>query len=92
MKMKPMLLLATLLLSALPTFSQAEGAPAMPMVVCHVDKAPPDAGARLCLPRAWRQCSLLTCRTRGASLLSPCDEPTPSYTEISGFLMDRGTS
>jgi hypothetical protein len=40
MKMKPMLLLATLLLSALPTLSQAEGAPAMPMVVCHVDKAP----------------------------------------------------
>ena len=32
MKMKPMLLLATLLLSALPTLSQAEGAPAMPMV------------------------------------------------------------
>ncbi|BEE15446.1 hypothetical protein VAWG004_39490 [Aeromonas veronii] len=40
MKMKPMLLLATLLLSGLPTLSQAEGAPAMPMVVCHVDKAP----------------------------------------------------
>ncbi|MFB2865536.1 hypothetical protein [Aeromonas sp. MdU4] len=40
MKMKPMLLLTTLLLSALPTLSQAEGAPAMPMVVCHVDKAP----------------------------------------------------
>ncbi|MFB2702271.1 hypothetical protein [Aeromonas veronii] len=40
MKMKPMLLLATLLLSALPTLSQAEGAPAMPMVVCHIDKAP----------------------------------------------------
>ncbi len=38
--MKPMLLLATLLLSALPTFIQAEGAPAMPMVVCHVDQAP----------------------------------------------------
>lgn len=31
MKMKPMLLLATLLLSALPTFIQAEGAPAMPL-------------------------------------------------------------
>ena len=40
MKMKPMLLLATLLLSALPTFIQAEGAPTMPMVVCHVDQAP----------------------------------------------------
>ncbi|WP_185900082.1 hypothetical protein [Aeromonas veronii] len=38
--MKPRLLLATLLLSALPTLSQAEGAPAIPMVVCHVDKAP----------------------------------------------------
>ncbi|MGL4715558.1 MAG: hypothetical protein ACRCWL_06560 [Aeromonas sp.] len=40
MKMKPMLLLATLMLSALPTLSQAEGAPAIPMVVCHVDQAP----------------------------------------------------
>ena len=40
MKMKPRLLLATLLLSALPGLGLAEGAPAVPMVVCHVDKAP----------------------------------------------------
>ncbi|MGU5654870.1 hypothetical protein [Aeromonas allosaccharophila] len=40
MKMKFMMLLAALLLSALPGVSQAEGAPAMPMVVCHVDQAP----------------------------------------------------
>jgi len=40
MKMRPMLVLASLLLSALPGLSQAEGAPAIPMVVCHVAEAP----------------------------------------------------
>lgn len=40
MKMKSMLLLATLLLPLVPSLTQAEGAPAVPMVVCHVDKAP----------------------------------------------------
>lgn len=40
MKMKSMLLLATLLLPLVPSLTLAEGAPAVPMVVCHVDKAP----------------------------------------------------
>lgn len=38
--MKSMLLFATLLLPLVPSLTQAEGAPAVPMVVCHVDKAP----------------------------------------------------
>ncbi|MGL5038367.1 MAG: hypothetical protein ACRDBT_07240 [Aeromonas sp.] len=40
MKMKLMMLLATLLLGALPSISQADGAPAIPMVVCHTDHGP----------------------------------------------------
>lgn len=66
MKMKPMLLLATLLLSALPTLSQAEGAPAMPMVVCHVDKAPqmlvPDYVCR------WQEAAFITSRNNERSI------------------------
>ncbi|MGL5031240.1 MAG: hypothetical protein ACRC5V_07700 [Aeromonas sp.] len=38
--MKRMMLLATLLLGALPSISQADGAPAIPMVVCHTDHGP----------------------------------------------------
>ncbi|MFM4918629.1 hypothetical protein ACEUCL_12840 [Aeromonas dhakensis] len=40
MKMKSLLLLSTLLLPMTPTLVHAEGAPAMPLVVCHVDQAP----------------------------------------------------
>ncbi|MBL0534975.1 hypothetical protein JD541_18585 [Aeromonas dhakensis] len=40
MKMKSLLLLSTLLLPMTPAQVHAEGAPAMPLVVCHVDQAP----------------------------------------------------
>lgn len=40
MEMKSLLLLASLLLPVVPGISQAEGAPAMPMVVCQIDQAP----------------------------------------------------
>ena len=40
MKMKSLLLLSTLLLPMTPALVHAEGAPAMPLVVCHVDQAP----------------------------------------------------
>ncbi|MEZ6966737.1 hypothetical protein [Aeromonas sp. S9(2024)] len=38
--MRSLLLLASLLLPVVPGISQAEGAPAMPLVVCQVDQAP----------------------------------------------------
>lgn len=66
MKMKPMLLLATLLLSALPTLSQAEGAPAMPMVVCHVDKAP--RCWCLTMSAAGREAAFITSRNNERSI------------------------
>ncbi|WP_167386654.1 hypothetical protein [Aeromonas cavernicola] len=40
MKMKYVLLSAVMLLSLTPTISQAEGAPAMPLVVCQIDSTP----------------------------------------------------
>ena len=40
MKMKSLLLLSALLLPMTPALVHAEGAPAMPLVVCHVDQAP----------------------------------------------------
>ncbi|TND54736.1 hypothetical protein CF129_17050 [Aeromonas dhakensis] len=40
MKMKSLLLLSALLLPMTPALLHAEGAPAMPLVVCHVEQAP----------------------------------------------------
>ncbi|MCS3457088.1 hypothetical protein ACW5WQ_13560 [Aeromonas rivuli] len=40
MNIKPLLLLAALVLPMTPTLAQADGAPAMPLVVCHVDNMP----------------------------------------------------
>ncbi|QBX69590.1 hypothetical protein E4630_01095 [Aeromonas hydrophila] len=40
MKIKSLLLFASLLLPMTPALVSAEGAPAMPLVVCQVDKAP----------------------------------------------------
>ena len=40
MKIKSLFLLVALVLPMAPTLVQAQGAPAMPLVVCHVDQAP----------------------------------------------------
>lgn len=40
MKVKSLLLLAALVLPMSPTLVHADGAPAMPLVVCHVGQAP----------------------------------------------------
>ena len=40
MKIKSLFLLVALVLPMVPAMVQAQGAPAMPLVVCHVDQAP----------------------------------------------------
>ena len=40
MKIKSLFLLTALVLPVTPSLVSAQGAPAIPMVVCHVDKAP----------------------------------------------------
>ena len=40
MKIKSLFLLVALVLPMAPTLVQAQGAPAMPLVVCHIDQAP----------------------------------------------------
>lgn len=40
MKIKSLFLLVALVLPATPALVQAQGAPAMPLVVCHVGQAP----------------------------------------------------
>ena len=40
MKIKSLFLLVALVLPMVPALVQAQGAPAMPLVVCHVDQAP----------------------------------------------------
>ena len=40
MKIKSLFLLVALVLPMTPTLVQAQGAPAIPLVVCHVDQSP----------------------------------------------------
>lgn len=40
MKIKPLFLFVALVLPVAPALVHAQGAPAMPLVVCHVDQAP----------------------------------------------------